>query len=192
MGSPGSTAVRSVSAFVKPGEPMALDIESDELAFFPFIYWPVTNNQAQLSAAALAKVDFFMRNGGTIIFDTRDQDTAMPLATGSAARGSFILRRLLAGLDIPPLQLLTQEHVLSRTFYLLREYPGRWASGRVWIEARQAADDGSSSTTASDGVSPIIVGAADWGRLGQLGGARSLPRNRSRGVALPDDGSFRL
>ncbi len=147
---------------VEPGEPMALDVESDELAFFPFIYWPVTNNQAQLSAAALAKVDFFMRNGGTIIFDTRDQDTAMPLATGSAARGSDILRRLLAGLDIPPLQLLTQEHVLSRTFYLLREYPGRWASGRVWVEAKQASDDGSTSTTASDGVSPIIVGAADW------------------------------
>ncbi len=142
---------------VEPSDPIAIDIENDELAFFPLIYWPVTGSQAQLSATALAKVDAFMRNGGTIVFDTRDQDTAL-----SVGNGSLILRRLLAGLDIPPLQPLNQDHVLSRTFYLMREYPGRWASGRVWIEAKQSTEDGSASTTASDGVSPIIVGGADW------------------------------
>ena len=26
---------------VEPEAPMAVDIESDELAFFPFLYWPV-------------------------------------------------------------------------------------------------------------------------------------------------------
>ncbi|MBP6012750.1 MAG: DUF4159 domain-containing protein [Alphaproteobacteria bacterium] len=142
---------------VEPGDPMPVDIEQDELAFFPLLYWPVTTAQSQLSANALAKVDAFMRNGGTIVFDTRDQDTALP-----AQGGSQTLRRLLAGLDIPPLQPLAQDHVLTRAFYLLREYPGRWASGRVWVEAQQKAGDGAPSTTASDGVSPIIVGGADW------------------------------
>ena len=158
----GLTRALKQRTAVEPAEPVAVDIESDELAFFPLLYWPVTNNQAPLSANALAKVDVFMRNGGTILFDTRDQDTALPVAAGSAASGSIILRRLLAGLDIPPLQSLTQEHVLSRTFYLLKEYPGRWASGRVWVEERQQTEDGSTATTASDGVSPIIIGGADW------------------------------
>jgi hypothetical protein len=158
----GLTRALKERTAVDPGDPIAVDIENDELAFFPMLYWPITLAQSQLSANALAKVDSFMRNGGTILFDTRDQDTALPISQGPAARGSMTLRRLLAGLDIPPLQPLTQEHVLSRTFYLLREYPGRWASGKVWIEGKQEAEDGSATTTASDGVSPIIVGGADW------------------------------
>jgi Domain of unknown function (DUF4159)/Aerotolerance regulator N-terminal len=158
----GLTRILKERTAAEPGEPIAIDIEQDELAFFPLIYWPVSSAQSQLSANALAKVDAFMRNGGTILFDTRDQDTALPIATGRTASGSLTLRRLLAGLDIPPLQPLGQEHVLTRAFYLLREFPGRWASGRVWVEAQQNAGDGAPSTTASDGVSPIIVGGADW------------------------------
>lgn len=156
----GLTRVLKERTAVEPGEPMPVDIESDELAFFPLVYWPVTTGQSQLSAKALAKVDAFMRNGGTILFDTRDQDSAQPSLAGRT--GSITLRRLLAGLDIPPLQQLTPEHVLSRSFYLLRDYPGRWASSRVWIEAKQTGDDGTESATASDGVSPIIVGGSDW------------------------------
>ncbi|MEQ1754615.1 MAG: DUF4159 domain-containing protein [Micropepsaceae bacterium] len=158
----GLTRALKERTAVEPSEPLGVDIENDELAFFPMLYWPISQNQSQLSSAALAKVDAFMRNGGTIIFDTRDQDTALPLASGAGVRGSVTLRKLLSGLDMPPLQPLTQEHVLSRTFYLLREFPGRWASGRVWIEGKQSTEDGSTETTASDGVSPIIVGGADW------------------------------
>ena len=158
----GLTRALKERTAVEPGDPIAVDIETDELAFFPLLYWPIALAQSQLSANALAKVDAFMRNGGTILFDTRDQNTALPISQGPAAHGSMTLRRLLAGLDIPPLQPLTQEHVLSRTFYLLREYPGRWASGKVWIEGKQEAEDGTANTTASDGVSPIIVGGADW------------------------------
>jgi hypothetical protein len=158
----GLTRILKERTAAEPGDPIAIDIEQDELAFFPLIYWPVSAAQAQLSANALAKVDSFMRNGGTILFDTRDQDSVLPTATGHMANGSLTLRRLLAGLDIPPLQPLAQDHVLTRSFYLLREFPGRWASGRVWVEARQASAEGAPSTTASDGVSPIIVGGADW------------------------------
>lgn len=159
----GLTRILRERTAVEPGDPMPVDIESDEIAFFPLLYWPVTSGQSQLSAKALDKVDTFMRNGGTIVFDTRDQDTALPLTTGRTASGSQILRRMLSGLDIPPLQPLNQDHVLSRAFYLLREYPGRWASGRVWLEAQAQTTDGAPApTTASDGVSPIIVGGADW------------------------------
>ncbi len=158
----GLTRALKERTAIEPSEPIAVDIENDELSFFPLLYWPVTPQQSQLSANALAKIDTFMRNGGTILFDTRDQDSGLPVGNAGTATGTFTLRRLLAGLDMPPLQPLSQEHVLSRTFYLLKEYPGRWASGKVWVEGKQASDDGSSSTTATDGVSPVIVGSADW------------------------------
>lgn len=158
----GLTQALRLRSAVEPDEPVAIDLESDELAFFPLIYWPITAAQPQLSATAMARVDAFMRNGGTLLVDTRDQGTSLPAGTGNAPPASFALRRLLAGLDIPPLEPLTQKHVLSKTFFILKEYPGRWPSGRVWVESQQSADDGTTTTTASDGVSPIIVGGADW------------------------------
>jgi hypothetical protein len=161
-GMAGLTRVLTERTSVEPADPVAVDVETDELAFFPLLYWPVAPTQTQLSSNALAKVDAFMRNGGTILFDTRDQGTGLPMGTTAAPQGTAILRRLLAGLDVPLLEPLTQEHIVSRTFYLLSEYPGRWASGRVWIESRQQAADGTSVTSTADGVSPIVVGGADW------------------------------
>ena len=51
---------------------MGVDIDKDELAFFPVLYWPVREDASPLSDATLAKVDAFMKQGGLIVFDTRD------------------------------------------------------------------------------------------------------------------------
>jgi hypothetical protein len=158
----GLTRVLIERTAVEPDDPVGIDVETDELSFFPLLYWPITPAQTSLSGEALARIDAFMRNGGTILFDTRDQGTGLPMGTGSAPQGTAILRRLLAGLDIPLLEPLTRSHILGRTFYLLDDFPGRWSSGRIWIEGSQKSPDGSLTTTASDGVSPIIVGGADW------------------------------
>jgi hypothetical protein len=158
----GLTRVLTERTAVEPEAPVGVDIENDELAFFPLLYWPITPAQTSLSAGALARIDTFMRNGGTILFDTRDQGTGLPMGTGNAPQGTAILRRLLAGLDIPLLEPLTKDHILARTFYLLDDFPGRWPSGRIWVESSQRSSDGITSTTASDGVTPIIVGGADW------------------------------
>ncbi|MBI1210372.1 MAG: DUF4159 domain-containing protein [Alphaproteobacteria bacterium] len=160
----GLSRVLKERTAVEPGDPIAVDVEKDELAFFPLLYWPMSPAQPKLSPQALAKIDSFMRHGGTILFDTRDHETDLPTATGRSSSGTMTLRRLLAGLDLPPLQQLTPEHVLTKSFYLLREFPGRWAGGKVWVEAQQVAADGTVAATSSsgDGVSPIIVGSADW------------------------------
>jgi hypothetical protein len=158
----GLTRVLTERTAVEPEAPVGVDIERDELAFFPLLYWPITPAQTSLSASALARIDTFMRNGGTILFDTRDQGTGLPMGTGSAPQGTATLRRLLAGLDIPLLEPLTKDHILARTFYLLDDFPGRWPSGRIWVESGQRSTDGTTTTTASDGVTPLIVGGADW------------------------------
>ncbi|WP_156995370.1 DUF4159 domain-containing protein, partial [Elstera litoralis] len=57
---------------VDAAEPMAVEIERDELAFFPLIYWPMTDAQALPSPEALERINRYLRTGGTILFDTRD------------------------------------------------------------------------------------------------------------------------
>ena len=78
QGLAGLSKVLTARTALEPAEPMGVDIDKDELAFFPVLYWPVREDAEPLSDATLAKVDAFMKQGGFIIFDTRDQDTAMP------------------------------------------------------------------------------------------------------------------
>jgi hypothetical protein len=146
----------------EPVTPVGLDLERDDLSFYPLIYWPMTPARGDLSPEALSKVDAFMRNGGTILFDTRDQPLT-GLAAGVASPGEQTLRRLLEKLDIPPLQPVPPEHVLTKSFYLLEEFPGRWIGGQVWIEALPEPQPGEDlPVRGGDGVSPIIIGGNDW------------------------------
>ncbi|MBD3763502.1 MAG: DUF4159 domain-containing protein [Rhodobacterales bacterium] len=147
---------------VEPVEPLAVDIERDELAFFPFLYWPVSTAQPLPSAEAYAKLNRYLRTGGMILFDTRDGDLSGAGATSAEARH---LQRLAAGLDIPPLEPLPPDHVLTRTFYLLQDFPGRHTSRAVWVEAAPPDAEqveGMPFRNLNDGVTPVIIGGNDW------------------------------
>jgi hypothetical protein len=151
---------------------MAVNLESDELAFFPLLYWPLDEDSERPTDEAMARVDAFMKNGGTILFDTRDQ-----LATGIGSRRldgatatTIKLREILDGLDIPPLEPVPLDHVLTKAFYLLSEFPGRWSGSPLWVEAltetTQRADRPARS---GDGVSPIMITANDFAGAWALG-----------------------
>lgn len=148
---------------IEPEPPMGVDIEKDDLAFFPFLYWPITPDQPIPSQAAYTKLNRFLRTGGMILFDTRDGDIA-GLSDSSTPEGQM-LKLIASGLDIPPLEPIPKDHVLTRSFYLLRDFPGRYAGGTVWVEA--AAPDaeqleGMPFRNLNDGVTPVIIGGADW------------------------------
>ena len=51
-------------------------------------------------------------------------------------------------MPVPP------DHVLTKSFYLLHEFPGRWNSGQVWVEPVE--------DRVNDGVASVIVGGNDW------------------------------
>ena len=147
---------------VEPLAPIGVDIEKDELAFFPFLYWPVTAEAGLPSAAAYVKLNRFLRTGGLILFDTRDGDIAG--AAGSSPEAQA-LQRIAAGLDIPTLEPLPEDHVLTRTFYLLQDFPGRFAGGGVWVEAAPpdaAKAEGMPFRNLNDGVTPVVIGGNDW------------------------------
>jgi hypothetical protein len=152
---------------LEAGEPVALDIARDELAFFPLIYWPVVPGAAKPTPAALARIDAYMKQGGTVLFDTRDAIMAPPGPGGEArAPGMVALRTILSSLDIPELEPVPRDHVLTKTFFLLRDFPGRFNSGQLWVEATQTGkddeDESKRPARAGDGVSSIIITSNDF------------------------------
>ncbi|HXL99119.1 MAG TPA: DUF4159 domain-containing protein, partial [Rhizomicrobium sp.] len=78
--------------------------------------------------------------------------------------GEITLKRLVSKLDIPPLEVVPADHVLGRSFYILRDFPGRWDGGKVWVEALPPIDPnaGALPVRGGDGVSPVIIGSNDW------------------------------
>ena len=158
QGLAGLSKVLTARTALEPAEPMGVDIDKDELAFFPVLYWPVRQDAEPLSDATLAKVDAFMKQGGLIIFDTRDQGTSIPGAN-SQNKG---LGRLIGQLDIPQLEPVPENHVLTKSFYLMRSFPGRYDGGTLWVEAEPENDaDRSERSRHTDGVSSIVVTSND-------------------------------
>jgi hypothetical protein len=162
----GLTLFLAQRTALEPGDPFGLDIARDELAFFPLIYWPVVPGAPKPTSAALARIDAYMKNGGTVLFDTRDAIMAPP-GPGGANRspGMLALREILSSLDIPELEPVPRDHVLTKTFFLLRDFPGRFNSGQLWVEALPSANDEASESKrparAGDGVSSIIITSND-------------------------------
>ncbi|WP_395698268.1 DUF4159 domain-containing protein [Methylocella sp.] len=144
-----------------PGEPVGVDPARDELSFYPLIYWPIVATRPQPQPEAAARVGAFMKQGGTIVFDTRDALTARP--DGPPSPETRWLRQLLAGVDVPELAPVPADHVVTKTFYLIDGFVGRYANGATWIEALPPAPaDGSARPARSgDSVSPIVITSND-------------------------------
>ncbi|MGH6795804.1 MAG: DUF4159 domain-containing protein, partial [Methylocella sp.] len=144
-----------------PGDPVAIDPARDELGFYPLLYWPIVASQPQPQHEAAAKAALFMKQGGTIIFDTRDALASRP--GGPPTPEAKWLRALLEGVDVPELEPVPADHVVTKTFYLIDGFIGRYTSGATWIEALPPApaDGGPRPARAGDSVSPIIITAND-------------------------------
>jgi hypothetical protein len=158
-----ATLTRALSArtALSPGDPAGVDPARDELAFFPLIYWPVAAERPQPGAAAAARIGEFMRQGGTVLFDTRDALSQRP--GGQATPEAQWLRRLLADVDVPELEPVPRDHVVTKTFYLLDSFVGRTMIGQTWIEALPATGEegGQRPARAGDSVSPILITSND-------------------------------
>ena len=133
-------------------EPAAVTPGSDDLSFYPLLYWPLSADAPDPAPAMLAALNDYTAHGGIILIDTRDGGSGSGMAPGTEAA----LARIggAGGLIVPPLAPLTTAHVLARSFYLLRQFPGRYDGGTVWI--------GRDQDRSNDSVSPVIVGGFDW------------------------------
>jgi len=162
----GLTLFLAQRTALEAGEPIGLDVARDELVFYPLIYWPIVPGAARPSEETLKRIDSYMKQGGTVLFDTRDAVVAPPGSGGETrSPGMLELRKILASLDIPELEPVPRDHVLTKTFYLLRDFPGRFNSGQLWVEALPAVNEDEEASRrparGGDGVSSIIITSND-------------------------------
>jgi hypothetical protein len=131
------------------------------LSFYPLVYWPIVASRPQPPRVAISKAAAFMKQGGTVLFDTRDATSARP--GGAASPEALWLRQLLAGVDVPELEPVPADHVVTKTFYLIDGFIGRYTLGQTWIEALPPAPAGGGARPArsGDGVSPIVITGND-------------------------------
>jgi hypothetical protein len=151
--------LRSRTAF-EPGPPAGIDLDHDELSFYPLIYWPVVADRPRPSQTAIRNLDQFMKNGGTVVFDTRD--ALVERGDGPPTPEALALRQILESIEVPPLEPVPHDHVITKSFYLIDGFPGRFDNGRTWIEALPPSPvDGAKPVRAGDNVSPIVITSND-------------------------------
>ncbi|CZT35796.1 DUF4159 domain-containing protein [Rhizobium sp. 9140] len=158
----GLTEFLTYRTTLEPGAPVGLDISKDELSFYSLIYWPISASAEIPSPAAISRIDAYMRAGGTVLFDTRDQLSSLSAASGTSPNTER-LQAILADLDIPPLEPVPTDNVLTKSFYLLTSFPGRYTGSPLWIEAQPQSTSEQSERPArsGDGVSPIMITGND-------------------------------
>ncbi|OUS04296.1 hypothetical protein A9Q96_15200 [Rhodobacterales bacterium 52_120_T64] len=139
---------------IEPIAPIGVNIETDDLSLLPMLYWPMTTDQPALTQGAVQRLNRYLATGGMIVFDTRDAQLGSGF--GVLTPNGKMLQRVTESLDIPPLNPVPSGHVLTRAFYLLEDFPGRWSGPDVWVEVSSGGAD------QNDGVTPIVIGANDW------------------------------
>ena len=93
-----------------------------------------------------------------ILFDTRNNGS-----TGAGRADLHALSDLL-----PPLVPLPSNHVLTRSYYLLKSFPGRLGDEAIWVEAGTAPppeEPGAAPAefqAHSEHISSVIWGDNDW------------------------------
>ncbi|MEM9107964.1 MAG: DUF4159 domain-containing protein, partial [Pseudomonadota bacterium] len=170
LGLNGMTRFLTFRTSLEPGEPVGVDLENDPLSLYSMIYWPITVNADPPSREAISRIDAFMKSGGTVLFDTRD--ALAGLGDGSVTQETALLRAILADIDVPALEPVPQDHVLTKAFYILDEFPGRYRGSPLWVEALLDAENAEDRPArGGDGVSSIIITGND------LAGAWAIDEN---------------
>ncbi len=148
---------------LEPGEPLSIDPETDELSFYPILYWPIDPEAPMPAKLALENIDAYMQAGGSVLFDTRDQGGSSFSLSDDTSPANARLREILKNMNIPPLEPVPSDHVLTKSFYLLDDFPGRYKGSPLWVE--QVLDTVSGQdrpVRTGDGVSPILITANDF------------------------------
>ena len=95
-----------------------------------------------------------------------------------------------APVDVPPLAPIPEDHVLTRSFYLLNGFPGRHTAPDLWVEAPSPdageLEEGMAFRNLNDGVTPVIIGANDWAAAWATDGSGAPLYPVGRGLAGED------
>ena len=148
---------------LEPADPVGIDPETDELAFYPLLYWPIDADAPMPTRVALENIDAYMQAGGSVLFDTRDEGGSSFSLSDDTSPAKARLREILKNMNVPPLEPVPSDHVLTKSFYLLDDFQGRYKGSPLWVE--QVLDTVSGQdrpVRTGDGVSPVLITGNDF------------------------------
>src|SRR5690606_41651858 len=65
-------------------------------------------------------------------------------------------------MNVPPLEPVPADHVLTKTFFIMPEFPGRFSGSPLWVEASlDAANVENRPVRTGAAVTPIMITAND-------------------------------
>ncbi|MDF7673923.1 DUF4159 domain-containing protein [Acetobacteraceae bacterium ESL0709] len=146
-----STARLGPARGVTPGQ--------DDLAFYPVLYWPLTAS-TQINDRQAAALNDYMAHNGLILMDEMGAGTVINQTSLDTMKA--VLSRLGQHLTFPPLEVVTDDNILARSFYLLHDFPGR-ITGQSVYTARTHFNEG-------EDVSPLVIGNNDWAHAWAIDG----------------------
>ncbi|MBN8530491.1 MAG: DUF4159 domain-containing protein [Alphaproteobacteria bacterium] len=153
----GLSEILTLRTSFRPAPPAGVRLESDALAFYPLLYWPMLPGQQPLSSEALSKLRGYMRGGGMLLLDTKGETAGtLPLSgvKGAAPDALTALATVVGGLELGSLASLPENHTMRRSFYLLKTFSGRHTHPLLLVERENPRQN--------DGVSPVVIGSNDW------------------------------
>ena len=130
------------------GNPIGLNLEKDEIDYFPIIYISLINNAKKLNDVSLKKLQNFINSGGILLFDCKASFESLFVEDCL-----ILFNQRYRGLDITAFKKLTSESTLSKSFYLLNSYPGR-KNEMVYVAYNNQINN--------DKVLSIVIGNNDW------------------------------
>ena len=147
----------STRTAISPKGVIGLDLKYDDIFSYPFIYWPLTKNLIQIEKKEVVKINNYMNNGGIIFFDIIGFSRNNLNLKDKKFKA---IRDFLSSIEVKNLSILPKDHTLTKSFYLLKKFPGKWDNRILLIE--------NSNLDYKDGVSSIILGFNDWAKAWSL------------------------
>ena len=136
---------------ISPKGVKEIDIINDKILYFPLIYWKVADNINNLEEKTVKKIRNYLNTGGIILFDIIESSRS-----GSSTNEYALekIKALFSDLGIEKLEQISKDHTIARSYYLLKNFPGRFDNRNLLIDT--------DNLDSKDGVSSVIVGSNDW------------------------------
>ncbi|MEC8100338.1 MAG: DUF4159 domain-containing protein, partial [Pseudomonadota bacterium] len=138
---------------VNPQKVIGIDIKTDYIYKYPFIYWPLTKNLLSIKKQEINKIKNYLNNGGIIFFDIIGFSRKSLNLKEKKFQG---ISDFLNEIGANELSIIPKEHTLTKSFYLLNKFPGKWDNRILFVETN--------NLQYKDGVSSIILGFNDWAK----------------------------
>lgn len=136
---------KTASIFDKP---KSINLDKDDLYFYPLIYWPITRNFEEIKDKQKKKVESFIQDGGLLLIDCNIEKSSLEFSVCLSNTEKFFRT-----MQVSKFTVLDNKNPISKSFYLLKSFPGR-RNNTVYV-----AYNNSKST---DNAASIVLGSNYW------------------------------